>query len=72
MMVFQQTRKQHSTSSFSFFVNTFLSIFVFIMSIKESFVEKLQRKSRKRLLKLREKKQERKKIEFFQNFAFIV
>ncbi len=71
-MVFQQTGKQHSASSFSFFVNTFLSIFVFIMSIKERFVEKLKRKSRKRLLKLREKKQERKRIEFFQNFAFIV
>jgi hypothetical protein len=41
--------KQYNTSSFSFYVNKFLSFFVSRMSVEESFVEKLQRQSRKRL-----------------------
>jgi hypothetical protein len=51
--------KQQSATSFSFFTNKFLSFFVSKMSAKESFVEKLPRKFRKRLHKLRKEKEER-------------
>jgi hypothetical protein len=51
--------KQHSTSSFSFSTNKFLSFFVSKMSAEESFVEKLQQKSREKLQNSREQKQKR-------------
>jgi hypothetical protein len=45
--------------SFSFSTNKFLSFFVSGMSVEESFMEKLQKQSRDKLQKLREKKQEK-------------
>jgi len=48
--------KQQNASSFSFFTNKFLSFFVSKMSVKKSFVEKLQQQSKEKLQKLKEEK----------------
>jgi hypothetical protein len=40
--------KQYNTSSFLFFINKFLSFFVFKMNAKESFVDKLQKQFKER------------------------
>lgn len=66
--------KEQITLSFSFLTNKFLSFSIFKMSAKKNFVEKLQRQSRKILLKLKEKKQEKEREQqnITKYFAFAI